>query len=72
MNRYDIALNKRSSKVSKQQSFRTVSEPIRRIPALQDYPINTDGCFNEGMRGNCGPNCPVFQRGECSEPEGIE
>ena len=22
-------------------------------------------CFHEGSNGNCGPNCPMFIRGDC-------
>ena len=29
-------------------------------------------CELVGISGFCGANCPVFKRGECEEPEGIE
>ena len=29
-------------------------------------------CYLVGISGFCGPNCPVFKRGDCEDPEGIE
>jgi hypothetical protein len=26
-------------------------------------------CFNVGISGRCGPDCPVYLKGECDEPE---
>ena len=28
-------------------------------------------CHSVGISGNCGQTCPVFQRGECEEPQDI-
>lgn len=37
-----------------------------------DYGICTDGCFNVGISGGCGPDCYVYKNGDCPEPDGIE
>ena len=42
------------------------------LAASGNYPLNTDECFNVGISGGCGPNCFVYKKGECPEPEGIE
>lgn len=35
------------------------------------YPAGTDGCFNVGISGGCGPDCFVYLRGECGEPDAM-
>ena len=30
------------------------------------------GCFVVGISGGCGPDCYVYQEGDCPEPDGIE
>lgn len=37
-----------------------------------NYPVGTDGCFNVGISGGCGPDCYVYQNGDCPEPNEIE
>lgn len=37
-----------------------------------NYPLGTDGCFNVGISGGCGPDCYVYRAGDCKEPDGIE
>jgi hypothetical protein len=34
-----------------------------------DYPVGTDGCFNVGISGGCGPECFVYLHGDCTEPD---
>ena len=34
-----------------------------------NLPKGTTRCFNVGSWGGCGLNCPVFQDGECKEPQ---
>jgi len=34
-----------------------------------NYPVGTSGCFNVGISGGCGPECFVYQNGECDVPE---
>lgn len=34
-----------------------------------NYPVGTDACFNVGISGGCGPDCFVYLRGECGEPQ---
>jgi len=34
-----------------------------------DYPVGTSECFNVGISGGCGPDCFVYLKGECSEPQ---
>jgi len=34
-----------------------------------NYPVGTSECFNVGMSGGCGPDCFVYQKGECGEPQ---
>ena len=29
-------------------------------------------CFVYGTGGNCNPDCPVFQRGKCEEPQEMD
>ena len=38
---------------------------------LDNYPSSVTLCFKEGITGNCGFNCHVFQKGECKEPEEV-
>jgi hypothetical protein len=33
-----------------------------------NYPVGTNGCFNVGISGGCGPECYVYQDGECECP----
>jgi len=42
------------------------------LAATGNYPIGTDGCFNVGISGGCGPDCYVYQAGDCTEPDEIE
>lgn len=37
-----------------------------------DYGICTDGCFNVGIAGVCGPDCFVYKNVDCPEPGEIE
>ena len=30
-----------------------------------NYPVGTSACFNVGISGGCGPDCFVYQAGEC-------
>ena len=32
-----------------------------------NYPVGTSNCFNVGISGGCGPDCFVYQCGECEE-----
>jgi hypothetical protein len=34
-----------------------------------NYPVGTSECFNVGISGGCGPDCFVYLKGECDEPE---
>ena len=36
------------------------------------YPAGMSDCWVVGINGDCGPNCPVFLRGECEEEEEIK
>jgi hypothetical protein len=36
-----------------------------------NYPVGTSECFNVGISGGCGPDCFVFLKGECGEPDEI-
>lgn len=40
-------------------------------PAFAIIDRNATSCHQEGINGNCGSTCPVFQAGDCDEPEGI-
>jgi hypothetical protein len=42
------------------------------LAASGNYPLGTDECFNVGISGGCGPDCFVYQKGECTEPEEIK
>jgi hypothetical protein len=33
--------------------------------ADSNYPVGTSACFNVGISGGCGPDCFVYQDGEC-------
>ena len=33
-----------------------------------NYPVGTSGCFNVGISGGCGPDCFLYERGDCTEP----
>ena len=37
-----------------------------------NYPICTDGCFNVGIAGGCGPDCYVYKNGNCPEPDELD
>lgn len=37
-----------------------------------NYPVGTSACFNVGISGGCGPDCFVYENGECPEPQEIE
>ena len=32
-------------------------------------PVSRSDCFDVGMWGGCGLECPVFLRGDCGEPQ---
>lgn len=34
-----------------------------------NYPVGTSGCFNVGISGGCGPDCFVYLKGDCEEPQ---
>ena len=34
-----------------------------------NYPFGTGECFNVGISGGCGPQCFVYLKGECDEPQ---
>lgn len=34
-----------------------------------NYPVGTSECFNVGISGGCGPDCFVYLKGKCSEPQ---
>lgn len=34
-----------------------------------NYPVCTSECFNVGIAGGCGPDCFVYRKGECEEPQ---
>ncbi len=39
------------------------------LAASGNYPVGTSGCFNVGISGGCGPDCFVYKKGECPEPQ---
>ncbi|RKY09315.1 MAG: hypothetical protein DRP56_02770 [Planctomycetota bacterium] len=39
------------------------------MAASGNYPVGTDGCFNVGISGGCGPSCFLYLRGDCGEPD---
>ncbi len=39
------------------------------MAANGNYPVGTDGCFNVGISGGCGPKCFIYLRGDCEEPQ---
>ena len=34
-----------------------------------NYPVGTSECFNVGIAGGCGPDCFVYLKGQCGEPQ---
>lgn len=34
-----------------------------------NYPVGTSECFSVGISGGCGPDCFVYRKGECGEPQ---
>ena len=36
-----------------------------------NYPVGTSECFNVGISGGCGPECFVYLKGECDEPDAM-
>jgi hypothetical protein len=34
-----------------------------------NYPVGTSECFNVGISGGCDPECFVYLKGECGEPQ---
>ena len=34
-----------------------------------NYPVGTSECFNVGISGGCGPDCFVYLKGKCDEPQ---
>lgn len=41
------------------------------LAASGNYPVGTSECFNVGISGGCGPDCFVYLKGECDEPQGM-
>lgn len=39
------------------------------LAASGNYPVGTSGCFNVGISGGCGPDCFVYLKGKCDEPQ---
>jgi len=39
------------------------------LAASGNYPVGTSECFNVVISGGCGPDCFVYLKGECDEPE---
>lgn len=39
------------------------------LAASGNYPVGTSACFNVGISGGCGPECFVYLRGDCNEPQ---
>ena len=39
------------------------------LAASGNYPVGTSECFNVGISGGCGPDCFVYLKGECDEPQ---
>jgi len=39
------------------------------LAASGNYPVGTSECFNVGISGGCGPDCFVYLKGECDEPD---
>lgn len=42
------------------------------LAASGNYPVGTSECFNVGISGGCGPDCFVYKKGECPEPQEID
>jgi hypothetical protein len=34
-----------------------------------NYPVGTSKCFNVGISGGCNPECFVYLKGKCKEPQ---
>ncbi|MFA6235665.1 MAG: hypothetical protein WC824_15960 [Bacteroidota bacterium] len=45
-------------------------DALRAAMADGNYPVSIPDCYVVGINGDCGPNCPVFLRGECTVKEG--
>lgn len=41
------------------------------LAATGNYPIGTNGCFNVGISGGCGPDCYVYKEGNCENADEI-
>ncbi len=39
------------------------------LASTGNYPAGTGECFNVGIAGGCGPDCFVYLKGECDEPQ---
>jgi len=39
------------------------------LAASGNYPVGTSECFNVGISGGCGPDCFVYLKGGCNEPQ---
>jgi len=39
------------------------------LAASGNYPVGTSECFSVGISGGCGPDCFVYLKGECGEPQ---
>ena len=38
------------------------------MAASGNYPVGTSACWNIGISGGCGPDCFVYQAGDCDCP----
>ena len=45
---------------------------LRNTLAQGNYPLTMTDCEVVGINGDCGENCPVSVRGECSIEEEVE
>jgi len=43
-------------------------EHLRNAMAQGNYPLCMTDCEVVGINGDCGPKCPAYLRGECSDP----
>jgi hypothetical protein len=39
------------------------------LAASGNYPVGTSECFNVGISGGCNPECFVYLKGKCKEPQ---
>ena len=55
-----------------EQAPRNELEALQHGNALANtgnYPVGTSECFNVGISGGCGPDCFVYLKGQCGEPQ---